>query len=303
MACELTTPSPSATKPETQPPASVENQTPPEVSPPAEAMDEAKWRAVQIFTGKESETTPPFHISGTEWRIIWTADVQSPEHAVFDILVYSQDKAGMLTKRISYSKGIPSDTVYIYEGGGDYYLKVIAANLNNWTVTLEDHGTQESTSPVQITKINYKGNNSAIIAAGSTCSIMVESDEYAEIKNQSDSPQNISGWVLKNLTRGEPAFIFPIFQPCSCDWYDGPEECLENCYPPRPCVIEPHKSIRVYTGEAEHYESGGFCFYYPRGDIWNNETPDTAVLYNLEGQEVSRKSYVILTKDSVASDK
>ncbi len=299
MACGLTTPSPSTTKPATQPPANVENQTPPEVSPPEQTTNEAEWSTVQTFTGKESETTSPFHISGTEWRIFWTADVQSPEYAVFDILVYSQDKEGVLTKRISYSEGTSSDTVYIYEGGCDYYLKVIAANLSNWTIMVEDYEKQEFTSPVQITKINYKGMDYSIIMAGF---IVVETDEYVEIKNQSDSPQNIAGWVLKNLTRGGPAFIFPTLLPCSCEWYDDPEECIENCYPPRPCVIEPHKSIRVYTGEA-HYESGGFCFYYPLGDIWNNETPDTAVLYNLEGQEVSRKSYVISTKNSVASDK
>jgi hypothetical protein len=299
MACELTTPGPSATKPETQPPAGVENQTPPEVSPPEEAADEAEWRTVQIFTGKESETTPPFHISGTEWRILWTADVQSPEYAVFDVLVYSQDEEGVLTKRISYAKGITSDTAYIYEGGCDYCLEVIAADLSNWTIAVEDHGTPEFTSPVQITKINYRGRSYSIFMIDF---IVVESDEYVEIKNQSDSQQNIVGWVLKNLTKGEPAFTFPTFQPCSCAWYDSPEECIENCYPLRPCAIEPHESIRVYTGEV-HYESGGFCFYYPLGDIWNNETPDTAVLYNLEGQEVSRKSYVISTKNSVASDK
>ena len=302
IGCGLTTPSPSVPKPETQPPADAENQTPPEASPPEKATDETEWSTVQIFTGKESETTPPFHISGTEWRILWTADVQSPEYAVFDILIYSQDKAGVLIKRISYLKGTSGDTVYIYEGGSDYYLKVIAANLGNWTITVEDRGTQKFTSPVQITKINYKGTDSSIIVVGSTGSIIVESDEYVEIKNQSDSPQNITGWVLKNLTKGWPVFIFPTFQPCSCEWYGSSEECIENCYPPRPCVIEPHKSIRVYTGEV-HYESGGFCFYYFAGDIWNNETPDTAVLYNLEGQEVSRKSYIISTKNSVASDK
>jgi len=302
MACEIATPSPSATKPATQPPATSENQTPPETSPPEQTTNEAEWSIVQTFTGKESETTPPFHISGTEWRISWTADVQSPEHAIFDILVYPQDKAGVFTKRISYLEDTSSDTVYIYGGGRDYYLKVFAANLSNWTIMVEDHCTQKFTSPVQITKISYTGMDYYVMPFGTTAFIVFEPDEYVEIKNKSDSPQNITGWVLKNITRGEPAFVFPAVQPCSCELYSSPEKCIENCYPPRPCVIEPHKSIRVYTDEV-HSESGGFCFYYHLGDIWNNETPDTAVLYNAEGQEVSRKSYIISDRNSVASDK
>jgi hypothetical protein len=282
----------------TQPPTSIENQAPAESSTPEETTAEAEWSTVQTFTGKESETTSPFHISGTEWRIIWTADVQYPEYAVFDILVYPQDKPGMFTKRISYSKGTSGDTVYIYEGGCDYYLKVIAANLSNWTLTVEDYAKQKFTSPFQITYINYKGMDySDTLGAGQR---IVEFDEYVEIKNLSDSPQNITGWVLKNLTKGAPAFVFPAFLPCSCEWYGSFEDCIKNCYPARPCVIGPHKSIRVYTGEA-HYESGGFCFNYFPGDIWNNETPDIAVLYNRKGQEVSRKSYVIPTKNGVIS--
>ena len=289
-----------------QPPTNVENQAPPEVAPPEETTNEAEWSTVQTFTGKESKTTSPFHISGTGWRIIWTADVQYPEYAVFDILVYPQDKPDMPTKRISYSQGTSGDTVYIDEGGCDYYLKVIAANLSNWTIKVEDYAEQKFTSPVRITCINYKGMNYLNYGGvdypvpGEASPRIVESDEYVEIKNLSDSPQDITGWVLKNLTKGGPAFIFPTFLPCSCEWYGDYEDCLENCYPPRPCAIEPRKSIRVYTGEA-NYESGGFCFYYFPGDIWNNETPDIAVLYNLEGQEISRKSYTIPTKNSLTS--
>jgi hypothetical protein len=302
MACDMPAPSPSVTKPVTQPPPNSENQTSPVVPPPERATNESEWSTVQTFTGKDNETTPPFHVSGTEWRISWTAEVRSSEHAVFEILVYPQDKAGVLAKRISYSEDTSSGTVYIYEGGCDYYLKVFAANLGNWTITVEDRDTQKFTSPVQITRISYTGMDYYVMPFGSTAFIVFEPDEYVEIKNRSDSPQNISGWVLKNITRGEPEFVFPAVQPCSCEWYGSTEDCFENCYPPRPCAIEPRESIRVYTDEV-HHESGGFCFYYHLGDIWNNETPDTAVLYNAEGQEVSRKSYIIPPKNGVASDK
>ena len=293
MACEIAAPGPSVTEPPIQPPTNGESQTPPEVSPPEQTAEEVGWSIVQTFAGKESETTPPFHISGKEWRIFWTAETQSPKYAVFDILVHPQDKEFVLTKRISYSGGTSSDTVYIYEGGCDYYLKVIAANLCNWTITVEEYEKQDFNCPVQITKISYKGTDyTRTLESGNK---IVEFDEYVEIKNESDSPQNIAGWMLKNITKGAPEFVFPPLLPCSCEFYSDFEDCIEECYTLHPCVIEPRESIRVYTA-AVHYESGGFNFNYFPGDVWNNETPDTAVLYNLEGQEVSRKSYLILTE-------
>ena len=282
----------------TQPPTQVENETPAETPTPEETKTEEGWSTVKTFTDIESSTTAPFNISGTEWRIVWTIDTQNSEYAVFDILVYQQDKPGIITKKISYSKGTPDDTVYIYAGGGDYYLKILAANLGKWTVTVEERIDHKIASPVQITYIYYKGLD--FYGSTETGQDIVESDEYVEIKNLSDSPQNISGWVLKNLTKGEPAFVFPTFKPCSCEWFENWTECIEECYPPGPCIIEPRESIRVYTGEA-YPESGGYCFYYAPGNVWNNEVPDTAVLYNGEGQEVSRKSYVIPTKNSAAS--
>jgi len=296
VACGSTTPSAPVAKPKTQPPATVENQQPAVVPPSEATANEAGWTTVKSFIGKEGTTTPAFSISGSKWRIIWTIEAQNPQYAVFDILVYPQDNLAMLTKRISYSKGVSGDTVYIDEGGRDYYLKVISANLAKWTITVEDYSSQSSSQPVQITYIHYKGTDYFRALAASH--EIVEWDEYVEIKNLSDSPQNLAGWTLKNITKGAPTFLFPTFTPCSCSYYGNWSECVENCYPPRHCSIEPRKSIRVYTGEPQ-WESGGYCFYYFPGDIWNNETPDMAVLYNAGGQEVSRKSYIIHTNNTV----
>jgi len=265
--------------------------------PPSEAPTNGdNWTTVKSFTGKDGQTTPAFRISGSKWRLIWTVDVQNPQYAVFDILVYPQDNPTILTKRISYSKGMTGDTVYIDEGGRDYYLKVIAANLAKWVVTVEDYPGESTDQPVQITSIRYKGMN--FNDTLETNREIVEWDEYVEIKNLSYSPQNIAGWTLVNLTKGQPTFIFPMFTPCSCSFLGTWEKCVAECYPPRPCTIEPRESIRVYTGEPQ-WESGGYCFYYFPGDIWNNETPDTAVLYNAAGQEVSRRSYIIPASNTV----
>jgi hypothetical protein len=107
---------------------------------------------------------------------------------------------------------------------------------------------------VQITYIFYDGTVP-----------YTEADEYVEIKNLGSAPQDLKGWVLKDISDGYPSFTFPSY------------------------ILEPGKSIRVYTNEL-HPEWGGFTFGYGKA-IWNNTKPDTAALYNAQGQEVSRKSY------------
>ncbi|MCJ7516027.1 MAG: lamin tail domain-containing protein [Dehalococcoidia bacterium] len=291
IACSSITPGEPATQPKTQPPAAVENQPPPSEAP----TNEAEWTTVKSFIGSDSQTTPIFTISGSKWRIIWNVDTQNPQYAVFDILVYRQEALAMLITRISYSQGMSGDTVIIDEGGHDYFLKIICANLNRWTINIEEHLSESSNEPVQITHIHYKGTPE--FTASTAGHEIPEYDEYIELKNVSDSPQNVAGWTLKNVTKGYPTFIFPMFTPCSCEYLGTWSKCVEECYPPRPCSIDPHKSIRIYTGEPD-WATGGYCFYYGSGDIWNNETPDTAVLYNGAGQEVSRRSYIIRAKNT-----
>ncbi|GAI05932.1 unnamed protein product [marine sediment metagenome] len=93
----------------------------------------------------------------------------------------------------------------------------------------------------------------------------VESDEYVEITNLGTAPVNLQGWRLIDADEGYPEFLFPSY------------------------VLEPGKSIRVYTNEI-HPEYGGFSFGYGKA-IWNNTDPDVAVLYDSQGNEVSRRSY------------
>jgi micrococcal nuclease len=93
----------------------------------------------------------------------------------------------------------------------------------------------------------------------------VESDEYVEITNLGDQPQDLTGCVLMDISDGYPSFTFPSY------------------------ILASGESIRVYTNEY-HPEWGGFSFEYSRA-IWNNSEPDVAVLYDGQGNEVSQKSY------------
>ena len=109
-------------------------------------------------------------------------------------------------------------------------------------------------SNIQITYIFYDG-----------VVYRTESDEYVEITNLGDTSQDLGGWVLMDISEGYPSFTFPSY------------------------VLASGAKIRVYTNEI-HSEWGGFSFRYGKA-VWNNSSPDTAVLLNAQGQEVSRKSY------------
>jgi len=114
--------------------------------------------------------------------------------------------------------------------------------------------TATGASDVQITRIFYDG----VVPR-------VESDEYVEITNLGTEPQDLAGWMLKDISEGYPSFTFPHY------------------------ILKPGAAIRVYTNEI-HPEWGGFSFGYGKA-IWNNKEPDIAALYNAQGQEVFRKSY------------
>jgi|GEM_PF-204312 len=118
----------------------------------------------------------------------------------------------------------------------------------------EEDDQEPSDSEVKITKIYYDGQV-----------YRVESDEYVEITNKGTESQDLEGWMLMNVSDGHPSFTFPHY------------------------LLEPDESIRVYTDEI-HPEYGGFSFGYGKA-AWNNSSPDTAALYNDEGEEVSRRSY------------
>ena len=59
-----------------------------------------------------------------------------------------------------------------------------------------------------------------------------------------------------------------------------------------PCVLYPGQTVLVFTDEI-HCQYGGLSFHYGLGNLWDNDKPDTAVLYDSNGHEVSRRSYTL----------
>jgi len=107
---------------------------------------------------------------------------------------------------------------------------------------------------IQITDIFYDGLEP-----------YTESDEYVEITNLGDQPQDLAGCILIDISDGYPSLIFPSY------------------------ILAPGESVRVYTNEY-HPEWGGFSFESSTA-VWNNSEPDTAVLRDSQGNILSQMSY------------
>ncbi len=92
-----------------------------------------------------------------------------------------------------------------------------------------------------------------------------EADENVQIANLSTGPISLEGWRLQDVSDGSPTFTFQSYS------------------------IAPGERVRVYTNQV-HPEWGGFSFQ--RGSsIWNNSDPDTAGLFDVQGAEVSTRTY------------
>jgi hypothetical protein len=273
--------------PPTQPTAASDNQTPEEPPPVSESEDEEEWYTTGTFSGEGNDTIPSFHIYGTEWRIKWAIDAGNPETATFKLVIYCEDAPYAIWQTIYSSSDSSGDANYILFPGDkrDFFIKVTAQNLRQWNIVVEDNANAATSYPVRITYIRYKGTVYPSDPEECLCYEMVEPNEYVVIKNISECYVDITGWVLKNMNKLYPSFTFPS------------------------CVMVPGGIIRVYTNEI-HPESGGYrmvstpaytfleptgglSFNWGPGDIWSNDKPDVAVLYDVQGNEVSRKSYTV----------
>ncbi|MCJ7654064.1 MAG: lamin tail domain-containing protein [Dehalococcoidia bacterium] len=283
VACAQPNPSPPPALPKNppaQPPTASENQPPEEQPPVNESKDEEERYTTGTFSGEGNDTIPSFHIYGTEWRITWTIDAADPETAIFKLVIYQKDAPYVIWQTVSNSGDSGGDATYVLFSGDkrDFFIKVTAQNLRQWSIIVEDNATAATSYPVRITYIHYKGTVYPPVPEVGLCYERVEPDEYVVIKNLSECYVDVSGWVLKNVNKIYPLFTFPSAM-----------------------LLPPGAVIRVYTDEV-HPETGGFCFYWGPGDIWSNDKPDIAVLYDAQGNEVSRKSYTLPMKINEASN-
>jgi len=91
------------------------------------------WREVTRFSGSSYMTTEPFHVPATMWRIKWSYGTS--QYAGFGFFVYLLGQEYSV-ESVSSSGPSGSSVTYIYKGLGDFYLKILAANIQ-YTIIVE----------------------------------------------------------------------------------------------------------------------------------------------------------------------
>lgn len=100
---------------------------------PATAPQRARaWTTVSTLVGAGNKQGPDFQIGGGQLRATW----QSTDGATFYLAEASKSYGEQFG---SCADGKPcSDTGYPHAGAGNYYIKVIALDRAQWSVTLEE---------------------------------------------------------------------------------------------------------------------------------------------------------------------
>jgi len=118
--------------------------------PPTHA---ANWQTVTTITGSSDQTTSTFAITANEWRIQWsyTPDPQYPQYSFFSFEAYPQyDNVNSFSFLSALGNNQTSNTEYItdahFKGAGNYYLRIWAANIPNYTITIQQNQVNSSTT-------------------------------------------------------------------------------------------------------------------------------------------------------------
>jgi len=113
--------------------------TPPETTevapPPPPTPTQTSFEPI-VLTGSGEKTTPPFTVTTTEWIIEWSYTSDNPEFAVFGFFVYPRGETVSFVESCLFPEGTSGST-YSYAGAGEYYVKVTAANIKSWTITIK----------------------------------------------------------------------------------------------------------------------------------------------------------------------
>lgn len=98
-------------------------------------LTKGEWNTIITFTGSTYKTTELFHIPSETWRINWTYTTGSS--AVFSFFVYPEGETMSFVESLSAMGSSKSDVTYIYEGQDNFYVKLLAANIDPWTLTVQ----------------------------------------------------------------------------------------------------------------------------------------------------------------------
>lgn len=92
------------------------------------------WREIIRFSGSADMTTQPVYVPSTMWRIRWSYGTS--QYAAFAFYVYPLGETAIYVESVSSSTPSGTGTTYVYKGPGNFYLKILAANIQ-YTIIVE----------------------------------------------------------------------------------------------------------------------------------------------------------------------
>ena len=88
------------------------------------------------FMGRGDKETAAFHVGGSTFTVDWTTASDSPEWAGLSLFVYPEGETVGYVCDADFD-GVGSDSTVCHAGPGDFYLKVLAANLTSWRLDID----------------------------------------------------------------------------------------------------------------------------------------------------------------------
>jgi hypothetical protein len=109
------------------------------------------YEPVTTITGSSDQTTNYFNIATNEWKLTWsyTPKTTGAEFALFSVFIYPKGENTFYVDAVTKMGGTDTNGMtYVHEGSKNYYFKIIASNLQDYTITVEAQ-SRPSPTPTQ----------------------------------------------------------------------------------------------------------------------------------------------------------
>jgi hypothetical protein len=109
----------------------------------------ANWQTITTITGSSSQTTTDIHIPTTQWLFSWnyTPSSANIDSSGFSIFVYHKGETEFLDSIRKTGGTETSGTAFEHQGQGDYYLRIVADNIDSYNIRVEYDSADVSEPP------------------------------------------------------------------------------------------------------------------------------------------------------------
>ena len=102
----------------------------------------ATWHSIANFTGTGDKNTPSFQTQGKKFKVKMKATATNPQYAVMNFFAYPEGETRSYVGQGDFgdfNQTTVSDEFEVTASPGNYYLKIISANLKNWNIQVLDY--------------------------------------------------------------------------------------------------------------------------------------------------------------------